>query len=286
LIHKTFPLWSRVLGVAAEIVGVDVPLGSGREEYRRVVERIRDDDACAGAVVTSHKLALYAAACDMFTTLDMHARDCGEINAIRRDAAGLSGFARDPVSVGRVVDRIWPRRDGDLLCLGSGGTAIALGRHLSAGTWPERAWFADVDPAAGVRLRRAVGRVSVDTVHGDGPWDAVVAGLRPGSLIVNATGLGKDRPGSPVTRAVRFPERAAVWELNYRGDLQLLRAALAQRATRGLNVHDGWSLFCHGWASALTAVFDLTDAPAVGDRFISVARHLGRDAGRGFRDDG
>jgi shikimate 5-dehydrogenase len=123
-------------------------------------------------------------------------------------------------------------------------------------------------------------------VHGDGPWDAVVAGARPGSLIVNATGLGKNRPGSPVTGAVRFPERAAVWELNYRGDLQLLRAARAQRATRDLTVHDGWSLFCHGWASALTAVFDLIDAPAVGDRFISAAQHLGGEAGEGFRDDG
>jgi shikimate 5-dehydrogenase len=37
--------------------------------------------------------------------------------------------------------------------------------------------------------------------------DAALASLRPGSLIVNATGLGKDAPGSPLTDAAIFPER-------------------------------------------------------------------------------
>ena len=34
--------------------------------------------------------------------------------------------------------------------------------------------------------------------------DAALASLRPGSLIVNATGLGKDAPGSPLTDAARL----------------------------------------------------------------------------------
>lgn len=35
--------------------------------------------------------------------------------------------------------------------------------------------------------------------------DARVAALPPDSVIANSTGLGKDRPGSPLTDAVIFP---------------------------------------------------------------------------------
>ena len=60
-----------------------------------------------------------------------------------------------------------------------------------------------------------------------------------------------------------------VWELNYRGDLPLLSQARAQHVA----VHDGWSLFCQGWAAALAAVLDLDDA-GLGDRFEQAARPL------------
>ncbi|GAA5190184.1 shikimate dehydrogenase [Rugosimonospora acidiphila] len=277
-IHRAFPIWSRTLGVRAEVVGVDLPPGSAPREYRRVVERVRADPDCVGAVVTSHKVAVYAAASDLFDFLDPHAVACGEISAIRRRGAGLAGFARDPVSVGRVVDGIWPGREGDLLCLGSGGTAIALGRHLLTSTRPDGEpklmRFVDVDPVAGVRLRQALRSDRVEAVRGEGPWDATIEAARPGSLIVNATGLGKDRPGSPVTPAVQFPDGAVVWELNYRGDLRLLAHARARRGDGRLTVHDGWSLFCHGWASALAAVFDLDDDEAVARRLAADAEHL------------
>ena len=44
--------------------------------------------------------------------------------------------------------------------------------------------------------------------------------LPAGSLVINATGLGKDRPGSPLTDHCKFPENGLVWELNYRGTLE------------------------------------------------------------------
>ena len=55
--------------------------------------------------------------------------------------------------------------------------------------------------------------------------------LPPRSLVVNATGMGKDRPGSPLRAGAAFPERSAVWELNYRGELEFLRQARAQAAS-------------------------------------------------------
>jgi shikimate 5-dehydrogenase len=98
-------------------------------------------------------------------------------------------------------------------------------------------------------------------------WDAEVGDAEPRSLIVNATGMGKDRPGSPVSDAVSFPDQAVIWELNYRGELRFLELADARAATHGLYVHDGWGLFCHGWAAALTPLLELPDDSTLGDRF-------------------
>jgi shikimate 5-dehydrogenase len=109
---------------------------------------------------------------------------------------------------------------------------------------------------------------------GNRPWDDLVAEAPPGSLIVNATGLGKDRPGSPITGRARFPPRSVVWELNYRGDLEFYQHALAQAESSALQVHDGWQLFCHGWAAALTAVLGLPDDDDLGDRFAQAAQTL------------
>jgi shikimate 5-dehydrogenase len=86
----------------------------------------------------------------------------------------------------------------------------------------------------------------VRTVHTPGPGDndAVLAGLAAGSLVVNATGLGKDAPGSPLTDAARFPADAVAWDLNYRGDL----------------------VFLHGWTQVIAEVFDVV-IPTAGPRF-------------------
>ena len=45
-------------------------------------------------------------------------------------------------------------------------------------------------------------------------------------VVILATGLGKDAPGSPVTARARFPDQGIVWELNYRGELIFLEQAV------------------------------------------------------------
>jgi len=163
----------------------------------------------------------------------------GEINAIRCENSGLLGCARDPVSVGRVVDDIWPDSGGEVVC--RGGTDLP------------------------VRL------------EAEGPgtsWDARVAAAAPGALIVNATGLGKDRRGSPVSEHSRFPRAAVVWELNYRGDLGFLSVAERREEADRLSVHDGWQLFCHGWAAALTSILGLVDEPQLADQFAEAIADL------------
>ena len=190
---------------------------------------------------------------------------------MRRAGSDLHGYARDPISVGRVVDRIWPRGEGEVVCIGAGGTARALIYHLLA---LARSRYGSCAPTAAEAALREAARLAPRPIvarAGDGPWDELIAAAPPGSLIVNATGLGKDRPGSPITDRARFPEGAVVWELNYRGELHFLDRARAQAAAAGLEVHDGWRLFCHGWAAALGAVLELDDDPELGERFAAAA---------------
>ena len=87
--------------------------------------------------------------------------------------------------------------------------------------------------------------------------DALLTTLPPGSMVVNATGLGKDAPGSPLTDAAVFPEQGWVWEFNYRGQLVFLDQARAQQAARRLHIVDGWTYFLHGWTHVIADVFDV-----------------------------
>jgi len=105
--------------------------------------------------------------------------------------------------------------------------------------------------------------------------DEIMASLPSGSMIINATGMGKDRPGSPVTDNGLFPESGLIWELNYRGVLGFLHQAEQQAENRNLKVEDGWTYFLHGWSQALAEVFRLdltTDLFAILAKVASVIR--------------
>lgn len=278
LINEAFPLWMADLGLDLRLVGRDLPLDAPDSAYRALLTELRGSDRVVGAVVTSHKVAVLRAAGDLVDRLDPLAAECGETNALRRDDDGLAGFARDPISVGRVVDEIWP--DGrDVVCLGAGGTAIALGRHLlTRPVAPARLVFADPSPEAGRHLRSVLGpradarRVRLEVHVGAGTWDHLVQTSPAGTLVVNATGLGKDRPGSPLSPAATFPSGSVLWELNYRGDLAMLRQATG--SGDGPVVHDGWRLFCHGWAAALGPILGLADEAERAERFAALAAPL------------
>jgi shikimate 5-dehydrogenase len=85
---------------------------------------------------------------------------------------------------------------------------------------------------------------------------ALLEALPPGSLVVNATGMGKDRPGSPLPADARWPEAVVAWELNYRGELDFLHQARAA----GAQAEDGWLYFLYGWTAVMAEVlgFELT----------------------------
>ena len=106
-------------------------------------------------------------------------------------------------------------------------------------------------------LGTAPGLISYQSVASTHDSDALVEALPPGSLVVNATGLGKDRPGSPLSDDVVFPVNAYVWEFNYRGSLEFVHQAMTQAEARNLDLIDGWRYFIHGWSQVIADVFEL-----------------------------
>lgn len=171
----------------------------------------------------------------------------------------------------------YSRNRAEMLILGSGGAALALTLHLhtragAGGDVPSRLTVTAVDAAQLDEMRHMHARIGFaiptryERTQSAADADRLVSSLPPESLIVNATGMGKDRPGSPLSGDVRFPDRAIAWEFNYRGDLRFLRQAEAQEQARQLAVEDGWTYFIHGWTRVIAEVFDI-DIPTAGPKF-------------------
>ena len=275
MINQLFPLLAAELGIEdAELRGIDLPVDAPDAAYRDAVLRIRDDPEFTGGLVTTHKLAVFRSSADLFAELDSDARRLAEISCIASGPAGLAGYAKDPTTVRLALDLLLPpdyfAAGGQVLCLGAGGAGTALAlclrtRRLRAGR-PDRIVLADVKPdrlAAVAELELP----DVETVLLDGPADALVAGLPAGSLIVNATGLGKDRPGSPLGDAAVFPRDSIAWDFNYRGDLRFLD----QARNSSVRAVDGWDYFLHGWIEHITQVYGRENSPHLFSRLAGIA---------------
>ena len=293
-IMKVVPAWAAHLRLdQAEIKGIDFPLHAPAADYRRAVEFIKRDPLSAGALVTTHKIDLYKACQDLFDEIDPHARFMGETSCISKSGSHLVCHAKDPISSGLALDGFLPlqhfaRTGADVFSMGAGGSTIALTWHLMQ---PSRG--ADRPSRIIVSNRSAARLDEIRRIHEQigsgipceyvlaptpGDNDAVVARLKPGSLVINATGLGKDAPGSPLTDAVSFPERAIAWDLNYRGDLVFLDQAKCAKVARQLQVEDGWTYFLHGWTQVIAQVYHIA-IPTSGkdfDALSDIAQRTGK----------
>jgi shikimate dehydrogenase len=286
---QVFPRWSTVLGLGAQLVGYDAPLHADGEVYRAIVEHIKRDPNTMGGLVTTHKIDLLAACRDLFDELDDNAQLTGEVSSISKRDGKLLGHAFDPISSGKAWEAFVPadhfvRHSADVLCLGGGGAASAISVYAAGAPAergvPRRFIIVDVSEERLAHIRETHeklalggGRIrheaSLQTsirfeyvLNGDAARnDALMMALPAGSLVINATGMGKDRPGSPLTDAGVFPQNGLVWELNYRGELGFLHQARAQAAARGLTVEDGWAYFLYGWSLVVAQVFDFTLTP-------------------------
>jgi shikimate 5-dehydrogenase len=281
-IRKVFPLWAEELGLGdVEMVGIDLQIHAPEDHYRRVVEFLKTDPLSLGALVTTHKIDLYNAAKDLFDDVDPLASLMNEVSCLSKKDGKFVAHAKDPHSAGLALDAFipdgyWEKHNADVLLLGAGGSAIAIDWYLNR---PERG---NDRPRRVIVTNRSPQRLgTMAAIHEAGKTDlplgtlvaptpedndAAVAALSNYSVIINATGLGKDAPGSPLSDSVIFPENAVVWDLNYRGDLVFLDQARAQQNSKNLQVEGGWVYFLHGWTQVIAEVFHVT-IPVKGPEF-------------------
>ena len=268
-IMKLFPLWAEVIGLKdACIKGIDISIHAPAEDYRKCVEFIKNDPLSVGALVTTHKIDLYNAAKDLFEEMDSYALKFGELSSISKKDGRLIGHAKDPITAGMSLDAFIPKdywlgNAAEVVILGAGGSALSISAYLSAEKFgenvPKRIHMTN---RSAPRLSEAI-RILADSrvplsfhLNPQPEWnDRIVNQVPAGSLIINATGLGKDRPGSPLTSQVNWPKHGLVWELNYRGTLEFMHDAVRHQEDDHLTIEDGWIYFIHGWTEVIAEVF-------------------------------
>jgi len=284
-IMKVFPKWADFLGLKDSVIkGIDFQPHSAAEEYREAVEFIKNDPLSLGALVTTHKIDLFQTCRDLFDYVDPYADKLGEVSSISKKDGKLCAHAKDPISSGLalanfVPSNYWKDHGGDVLLLGAGGSTLAMSVHFAQekidANVPKRIIIANRSvprlESAKAILDGIHPQIKFEFVHNPTPEDndRTLASLKTHSLIVNATGLGKDAPGSPLTDGCNFPQESLVWEINYRGDLLFKRQAEAQAAAKNLHVEDGWIYFIHGWTQVISEVFHIE---IKGDRLENLSR--------------
>ena len=289
-IMRVFPLWMNEVGRPEVVIeGVDLKIHDTVAAYRAATAQIKYDELSLGGLVTTHKIDLLNASRDLFGYLDPYAQTCGEISSISKWDGRLEGHAKDPITAGLSLDAIlepgyFGSTGAEVMILGAGGSGMATLLHLM-----EKKEKAD-RPARVVLVNRSAGRLEhvrgmVERIGTDIQVEYVcnsdarvndrwMAGLADCSVVINATGMGKDTPGSPLTGDGLFPRKGLAWEFNYRGELDFMHQALAQRESRQLRVEDGWLYFVHGWTSVVAQVLHLDLTPELFTRLESAAAQI------------
>ena len=289
-IMKVFPLWMEELGRPEVMMeGMDLQLNDDPANYRHAVMQIKEDPLTLGSLVTTHKVNLLKAARGLFDYLDSFAELLGEVSSISKLDGRLEGHAMDPLTGGMSLDALlgsgyFGRTGGHVLSFGAGGAARALVLHFSrkenASDRPARMVIVNRSPRGIEELRKIADAVApgiefeYHCQQDPRQNDQFMEELPSGSLVINATGMGKDLPGSPITDAGRFPINGIAWELNYRGELKFLNQALAQRKERNLTVEDGWLYFLHGWTQVIAQVMHIQIDKATFGRLARVAESI------------
>jgi shikimate 5-dehydrogenase len=289
-IMKVFPLWMQELGrPSVRLEGMDLQLHDSAENYRAAVAQIKFDSMSLGALVTTHKINLLEAARDMFDDLDPYAVTCGEVSSISKNGSVLEGHAKDPITAGMSLESLlgagyFGRTGGEVLCLGAGGSTTAMVLHFAQmadrADRPRRMVIVNRSPGRIENLKAMIARLPTDIgfeYHCNAlpeVNDEILAKLPAHSLVINATGMGKDLPGSPVTNRGVFPKSGIAWELNYRGELDFLHQALAQSASRQLIVEDGWQYFLHGWTQVIAQVLKVRIEGTLFERLAEIASRI------------
>ena len=289
-IQRIFPRWMAALGHPEILLeGVDLPLHDRRENYEKVVSRICYDPQVIGGLVTTHKVDVYHATQGLFDFLDPYARLCGEITYIIKQDGLLMGYASDVVNAGSNLDEIleedyFSRTGGQVLCFGAGGVGRDVLLHFSEKASPNdrpaKMNLVEKDSERISELTDLIAGVETDIQieilfnQDSAENDRLMTSLPDYSLVINASGMGKDTPGSPITDRALFPRHGVAWEINYRGELDFKRQALSQAADRDLRVEDGWNYFLHGWSLVVAQMLHIELSPELFAELAKIAEKV------------
>jgi len=287
-IMKLFPKWAEALGLKDVIIkGIDLPIHAPDEVYRETVEFLKNDPLSMGALVTTHKIDLYNACIDMFDYIDPYADALSEVSSLSKKDGKFCAHAKDPISSGLALEHFvppnfWKEHGGEVALLGAGGSSLAMTLYFAKESHgdnvPKKVILCNRSvprlESAEKHLKSVANRFPIEYIHNPTPKenDLTIAGLPPYSLVVNATGLGKDMPGSPTTDDVDYPENSLVWEINYRGDLIFMYQAEAQKEKKNLFIEDGWEYFIHGWTQVISEVFHVPIDKETLERLSQIAK--------------
>jgi shikimate 5-dehydrogenase len=274
-VQRLFPRWTATFAPSGVLRGVDLPDTAPAQAFRALVVAMRDNPYVAGAVITSHKLRLYHAIHDLVEPAEPLVQVTHEINSLDT-RSGLVAYARDPQSLDVILDTTGGpgvSTTRPVYCIGSGGAAVALllamGLDIPASISQERTVTRSPGNARGpltiigrspeslqevrdVQERANLLNAPIKLVRATTPTDiaGVIRQAPEGSVVINATGLGKLSADSPLAGPGDFPKRVLAWDFNYRGPLTFLQ----QASRAGLATEDGWEYFLAGWAAALAAI--------------------------------
>jgi shikimate 5-dehydrogenase len=110
--------------------GIDFPLHASPEACRETVQFLRDDPLSLGALVTTHKIDLYAACQDLFDEIDPHSRLMGETSCLSKRDGKFVCHAKDPITSGLSLDGFLPeqhfaRTGAEVFSMGAGGSTAS-----------------------------------------------------------------------------------------------------------------------------------------------------------------
>ncbi len=283
-VKEVFSSWIKIIGVEANLVGVDLRLNSSRDDYRNVISNIKTKSNILGALVTSHKANIYDNSLDYFDTVSPSSNYLKEVGVIYKVDKKLACDATDPDAQTKVLRKIiparhWEETGGYALIMGAGGAGLALVYTLvNQDDKPVKIIITEVNAKRVVQVSKilkdhiATGQVEVEKVSGQS--DKILSNIPPSSLIVNASGLGKDLPGSPISNNAEIPLNSIIWEFNYRGDLEFLKIAQRQRDCKNLIIENGWNYFIFGWGYVMSKVFKFPPSDNIFAKFLSIANDL------------
>lgn len=281
--NDVFEDWAKIIDKDAEIIGVNLGVNCNESEYIKIVSFIKSEPLALGALVTTHKVRLYNSTKHLFDNISKSCAEFEEIGAIYKNGDSLFGEITDIYTSKAALKQILPigyfnKNSSDCCILGAGGAGLALAYNIltDKSSVPTRLILTDINKSRLDNSKRILEKYDTNNILEIRlitglETNELIEGLKIGSLIVNATGQGKDRAGSPFSATTDIPKRCYLWEFNYRGERDFLQIAKKQSILKELEVVDGWIFFIYGWSYIMSMVFNVKNIDDYFNQFLEVA---------------